>query len=73
MSIEIRFGDVWQSPDTGSRWRVTGLRLPSYAGRGAGQCGKVSVLRLDPPKWDDGAYVFAAEAFRSMTLISRED
>jgi hypothetical protein len=69
--VEIQLDDVWESPDTGNCWKVTRLWLPSWPGQGPGQCGKVRVQRIDPPKWDDGVYIFAAESFKCMRLVSR--
>ena len=69
--MEIQLDDVWESRDTGNRWRVTRLHLPSWPDQGPGQCGKVRVLRLNSPKWDDGVYIFAAETFRCMKLVER--
>jgi len=77
-TCEIKIGDIWES-STGTQWRVIGLMLPSYPrsetrtwpNGGAGQCGKVKVQRLNPPKWDDGIYIWAAESFEAMALVSR--
>jgi hypothetical protein len=69
--MEIQLDDVWVSLDTGNRWRVTKLYLPSWPHQGPGKCGKVQVMRLNPPKWDDGVYIFAAETFRCMRLEER--
>jgi hypothetical protein len=67
--MEIQIGQLWESKDTGNRFRVTGLTL----GNGP-QDGKVSVMREAAPgrklpKWEDGKYVFNPSAFLPLQLI----
>jgi hypothetical protein len=65
--MDIMVGDVFESLSTGDRWRVVKLHLPSHQDGPKGR-GKVEVSRLNPPKWDDGKYIWAAESFQEGTM-----